>query len=164
MRKIKYRHQRNKEDVVVWHQKTDYDCSPVAILNALSWLGFAVHIERNYKSLMSRCNCKLGTEHIEITRALRSIKGLKVTRLRHVTKRRIVKFLSGNWSSHAVVISAIEKGKSVGHTTVLVKAGKRIAAINLIKNSLFHKVSPTLFRDLLAKRGLFPVVWFLSAV
>jgi hypothetical protein len=60
-------------------QLDDFSCGPVAVLNALKWVGYDANYKRDHKRLVKLCRCtKDGTHDEGFDRAIRNYKHLLV--------------------------------------------------------------------------------------
>lgn len=141
--------------------RTKNDCAPIAVLNALRWLGYPVSL-RNYGMLcdLLRYNAKCGTLHRDIHRVLKAVPNLKVSRKRVFSGTRIASFLQGHKT--AVLVSYRCKGQRRGHIYLVVGGQKGRGFINLFSKPTAYwtkKKPPS--QELRTKRG-FPTAWFLE--
>lgn len=150
-----------------YRNQTNTDCAPIAILNALRWLGYPVNMRNDYRNLCIACCCSgQGTTHAQITRVLRIctkfFPGLKLFQPRKLSGRRIAEFLNGHKTT--VLYSYRLPRRKRGHIYTIVSGRKGRGFINLFKKPVVYwtkKKPPT--QVLKCKNG-FPAAWVLERV
>jgi len=143
-----------------WSQRSDVDCAPVAILNALRWLGYDVSFRKHYKQLCIECGQdKTGTKHSAIGKLLKTVDGLKVTRPRKMTISRFENFLNGRKTA---IVFSFRVGRGIGHCCLVVKMHGQLSFVNMCHDEL--SIADADLNKLFKHSIGFPSFWFLEKV
>lgn len=139
------------------------DCIPIAILNALRWLGYDVTLRGDYNCIYTACKCKVrgGTHHAAVRKLLRLSKVLKVTQPRGVTVSRLKSFLRGRQTAMLICFRFGLKGK--GHCCLVIKRDGQLQGVNFMEGSLCLEIPDAMLERLLKHTGRgYPAIWFLE--
>lgn len=155
-------------------QKTDYDCSPIAICNALIWSGMKIwKVNALYVLIKGLCKTdKNGTYDNEANFALRTINKRyknfkKIKHIQYINNESIKYILSAlNNQNYCIILGHLEiwENNPEWHNSFWFKNGKYFIGINAHQKHLYYQVDRKYFKKILKKtnNGCVSSCWILQ--